>query len=49
MPAFTQISSIIAFLRAETPTQDISTNPVVAHPHNTSSTIPERLPPAKLK
>jgi len=49
MPAFAQINSIIAFLRAENPTQDISTNPIVEHPHNTSRTIPERLPPAKLK
>ena len=49
MPAIAQINRIVAFLRAENPTEDISKNPVVAHPHNTSRTIPERLPPAKLK
>jgi fatty acid desaturase len=49
MPAFAQINKIVAFLRSEDPTGDISTNPIVAHPHNTSRTIPERLPPAKLK
>ena len=49
MPAFAQINKIVAFLRSENPTQDISTNPIVEHPHNTSRTIPERLPPAKLK
>ena len=42
-------SSIVAFLRSEDPPEDISTNPVVAHPHNTSRDIPERLPPAKIK
>jgi len=49
MPAIAQINKIVALLRSETPTEDISSNPVVAHPHNTSRTIPERLPPAKLK
>ena len=49
MPAFDQINRIVAFLRSEDPTGDISTNPIVSHPHNTSRTIPERLPPAKLK
>jgi fatty acid desaturase len=44
-----QITRIIAFLRAENPTEDISKNPVVAHPHNTSRAIPERLPAAKIK
>jgi fatty acid desaturase len=44
-----QIDRIVAFLRAENPLQDISTNPVVAHPHNTSRTIPERLAPAQVK
>ncbi len=29
--------------------EDISKNPVVVHPHNTSRTIPERLPAAKVK
>jgi fatty acid desaturase len=49
MPDFARISRIIAFLRAETPTDDISANPVVKHPHNTVRNIPERLPPAKIK
>ena len=49
MPAFDQINRIVALLRSEDPTGDISTNPIVPHPHNTSRTIPERLPPAKLK
>ncbi len=49
MPAFEQINRIVAFLRAEIPTQDISANPVVEHPHNTSRAIPERLPPATIK
>ncbi len=31
------------------PTEDISNKPVVEHPHNTSRTIPERLPAAKIK
>ena len=29
--------------------EDISANPIVVHPHNTSRTIPERLPAAKIK
>jgi fatty acid desaturase len=41
--------AVLAFLRSEIPTEDISANPVVAHPHNTSRIIPERLPPAKVK
>ena len=49
MPPFAQIPRIIAFLRSENPVEDISVNPVVAHPHNTSRTIPERLPPSKIK
>ncbi len=49
MSAIAQINRIVAFLRSEIPTEDISTNPIVEHPHNTSRTIPERLPPAKLK
>jgi fatty acid desaturase len=49
MPDFARISRIIAFLRAEIPTDDISANPVVKHPHNTSRVIPERLPPEKIK
>ena len=41
--------TLVAFLRSEIPTEDISANPVVSHPHNTSRTIPERLLPAKIK
>jgi fatty acid desaturase len=49
MPLFAQLTRIIAFLRSENPSEDISANPVAAHPHNTSRTIPERLPAAKIK
>ena len=49
MPDFAGISRIVAFLRAEIPAEDISANPVVKHPHNTSRTIPERLPPEQVK
>jgi fatty acid desaturase len=41
--------TVLAFLRSEIPTDDISPNPVVAHPHNTSRPIPERLPSDKIK
>jgi len=44
-----KLNEIIAFLRAENPTEDISANPVVKHPHNTARIVPERLPPATLK
>ncbi|MEO8422051.1 MAG: fatty acid desaturase family protein, partial [Hyphomicrobium sp.] len=49
MPALAELNRIVAFLRSENPSKDISTNPIIEHPHNTSRTIPERLPPAKLK
>ena len=49
MRYFAKVNSIVAFLRLETPAEDISTNPVVAHPHNTSRTVPERLPPTIVK
>lgn len=49
MPPFEQVNKTIAFLRSENPVEDISVNPVVKHPHNTSRTIPERLPAAKIK
>ena len=49
MPAFDRITRIVTFLRAEDPTKDISKNSVVEHPHNTSRTVPERLPAAKIK
>jgi hypothetical protein len=31
MPPFAQIPRIVAFLRSETPVEDISANPVVVH------------------
>jgi fatty acid desaturase len=49
MPPFAELTKTIAFLRSEIPTRDISTKPVVEHPHNTSRKIPERLPPAIVK
>ena len=49
MPPFDQIARIVTFLRAENPTEDISKNPVVEHPHNTGRTVPERLPAWKIK
>ena len=49
MPDFAKINSALAYLREEIPAADISNNPVVKHPHNTSRTIPERLSPAKIK
>mgnify|MGYP003429619124 FL=1 len=49
MPDLAKVNSALAFLRAESPAEDISTNPVVVHPHNTSRTIPERLSPAIVK
>lgn len=49
MPPRERISKIVAFLRSEIPVEDISANPVVKHPHNTSRTVPERLPAAKIK
>ena len=49
MSRFARITRIIAFLRSEIPAEDISANPVVKHPHNTSRSIPERLPAEKIK
>jgi fatty acid desaturase len=49
MSYFSNVNSVITFLRSEISAQDISTNPVVQHPHNTSRTIPERLPAATVK
>ena len=46
---FQETSKIVAFLRAEIPTEDIAKNPVVVHPHNSSRLVPERLPPATIK
>ena len=43
------LKEAIAYLREEIPTQDISAKPVVAHPHNTVRTVPERLPAARIK
>jgi fatty acid desaturase len=49
MPRFARITRILAFLRAEIPVEDISTNLVVKHPHNTARTVPERLPAETIK
>ncbi len=49
MPPVEQLTKIVAFLRTENPLEDISANPVVEHPHNTSRVILERLPAAKIK
>ncbi len=49
MPSFARITRIITFLRSENSVEDISANPVVKHPHNTSRSIPERLPASKIK
>src|SRR5688572_13424117 len=49
MAALAEVNKIIAFLRMDNPLEDISVNPVVEHPHNTSRTIPERLPAATVK
>ncbi|MGH6885671.1 MAG: fatty acid desaturase family protein [Geminicoccales bacterium] len=49
MAALAEVNKVIAFLRMENPLEDISVNPVVEHPHNTSRTIPERLPAATVK
>ena len=44
MPPFGQIAKAVAYLRSEIPTDDVSKNPIVQHPHNTTRGIPERLP-----
>ncbi|MGH6749510.1 MAG: fatty acid desaturase family protein [Methyloceanibacter sp.] len=49
MPPFGQISKAIAYLRSENPPEDVSKNPIVKHPHNTTRTIPERLSAATIK
>jgi fatty acid desaturase len=49
MPPLANVNRMLAFLRSEIPVEDISTNPIVKHPHNTSRFIPERLPAAKIK
>src|SRR6476620_4955924 len=49
MAYFAKVRSVIAFLRSETPVEDISANPLVRHPHNTSRSIPARLPAATVK
>lgn len=41
--------ALLAFLRSEIPTEDISANPVMVHPHNSCRTVPERLPAAEIK
>ena len=49
MPLLGEITKAIAFLRVQNPNEDISKNPIVVHPHNTSRTLPERLPAVKIK
>jgi fatty acid desaturase len=49
MADLAKLKRAIAYLREEIPTEDISANPVVQHPHNTSRMIPERLPAATVK
>ena len=49
MPPFGQINKAIAYLRSEIPSEDVSKNPIVQHPHNTTRAIPERLPAATIK
>jgi fatty acid desaturase len=49
MPTLERFSRAIAYLREEIPTDDISVNPVVEHPHNTSRIVPERLPAGTIK
>ena len=49
MPDFAKINRALTYLREEIPAQDISKNPVLKHPHNTTRLIPERLPPAKIR
>jgi len=49
MPYLAKVNNVIEFLRSEVPTQDVSSNPVVVHPHNTSRAIPERLPAEVVK
>ena len=49
MPDFAKFRRVIAYLREEIPAEDISRDPVLKHPHNTARTIPERLPPARIK
>lgn len=49
MLTFERAKRVVAFLRSEDRSEDISANPVVAHPHNTSRIVPERLPAAKVK
>ena len=44
-----KLKRMVAYLREEIPAEDISTNPVVNHPHNTARMVLERLPPAKIK
>ena len=49
MPYLAKVNNVIEFLRSEVPTHDVSSNPVVVHPHNTSRAIPERLPAEVVK
>src|SRR5262245_65136505 len=49
MPDLAKINRALTYLREEIPAEDISKNPVVKHPHNTTRLIPERLHPAKIR
>jgi fatty acid desaturase len=49
MPDLAKINKALAYLREEIPAEDISENPVVKHPHNTTRFIPERLPPENIR
>ena len=49
MLTFERAKRVVAFLRSEDPSVDISANPVVPHPHNATRMIPERLPPQTVK
>ena len=40
MPDVAKLRRMVAYLREEIPAEDISTNPVVNHPHNTARVVP---------
>lgn len=44
-----KIGRVLAYLREEIPSEDVSQDPVYRHPHNTARKIPERLPAATIK
>jgi fatty acid desaturase len=49
MPDVAKLRRMVAYLREEIPSEDVSENPVLNHPHNTARLVPERLPAAKIK